>query len=112
MWLLDNNIPRKIHEFLKVQGIPNETASFRGWQSLRNGELVEAAAHAGFRCIVTQDVEFEKSAAKNLQRFPDMAIVLIRIRQLPGRLFVELFQEAWKQSPISPNPGKASDWPV
>ena len=43
MWLLDNNIPRKVHEFLKSEGIKNETAAFRGWASLRNGELVEVA---------------------------------------------------------------------
>ncbi len=111
MWLLDNNIPRKLHEFLKSQEIPNETAVFRGWENLRNGELVEAAFTAGFTCIVTQDIEFHEAAAKNLKRFPTMSIVLIRIKQQKGRRFIEQVQEAWSKSPIQPLAGKVVEWP-
>lgn len=111
MWLLDNNVPRKVHEFLKSQGTPNETARFRGWENLRNGELVEAASDAGFTCILTQDIDFQASAAKNLARFPAMALVLVRIRQQKGRRFMEQFQDAWKNDPIRPTAGKLTEWP-
>lgn len=111
MWLLDNNIPRKIHEFLKNQGIPNETVYYRGWQTLRNGELVKAAAEAGFTCILTQDVDFQKSAAKNLKLFPGLALVLIRIRQEKGRSFLIQFESAWSESVIQPVQGKLVVWP-
>jgi hypothetical protein len=111
MSLLDNNVPRKVHEFLKSQSIPNETVPFRGWEKLRNGELVEAAAKAGFNCILTHDIEFQVSAAKNLKRFPTMAIVLIRLRQQRGKRFMEQFQETWKSTPIKPIAGQLIEWP-
>ena len=111
MWLLDNNIPRKIHEFLKSEGIKNETAAFRNWESLRNGDLVEIAHQSGFKCILTQDVDFIKSAAKNLSRFPEMSIVLVQIKQEKGYRYLNQFMDAWKQNPIHPIPGQLLKWP-
>lgn len=44
MWLLDVNIPRQLKALLSELGIPSETATERGWGTLVNGDLVEAAA--------------------------------------------------------------------
>ena len=65
----------------------------------------------GFTCIITQDVEFQKSASKNLKRFPQMSLVLVRIRQQKGRGFLSQFEEAWKRKPISPASGQFIEWP-
>ena len=82
------SVPRGRRHFL-----PSHT-----YESLRNGDLVEAAAQGGFSCIITQDVEFQKSASKNLKRFPQMSLVLVRIRQQKGRGFLSQFEEAGNEN--------------
>jgi hypothetical protein len=49
---------------------------------LTNGILVEAAANAGFNCILTRDRLFGESAARALKRFPGFSVVLVTIPQL------------------------------
>ena len=66
MWLLDVNLPKKIVGLLGEFGIEAQTADDRGWGSLTNGALVEAAQQVGFRCILTRDRLFGESAARAL----------------------------------------------
>ena len=48
MWLLDANLDVHVVELLRNLRIDCDTAENRGWKALRNGELVAAAANAGF----------------------------------------------------------------
>ena len=70
MWLLDVNMPRQLKAVLADLGITAETANARGWGTLVNGELLEAAAASGFDCLLTRDRLFGESVAKNLKRCP------------------------------------------
>ena len=110
MWLLDHNLPAKLRPALEGLGIKCETAAKRGWQDLKNGQLVAAASQAGFRCILTRDVRFTESASHSLKKFPDMAIVLLKIPQMRGKNYAAYFVEAWKRRPIE-NPRGFSTWP-
>jgi predicted nuclease of predicted toxin-antitoxin system len=107
MWLLDHNLPAKMRPTLEGFGVKCETAAKHGWQNLKNGELVAAAFTAGYRCILTRDVRFSESASQTLKKFPEMAIVLLKIPQMRGRLYVA---RLWGRRPIE-NPKRFSIWP-
>jgi predicted nuclease of predicted toxin-antitoxin system len=111
MWLLDANVPIALHEVLASLSIRAETAEFRGWKLLKNGELVEAAYNAGFRCIVTQDDDFKKLSAKYLTRFPDLALVGLRLPQTHWKIYKERFISEWSKNPIQPISGQIIEWP-
>jgi predicted nuclease of predicted toxin-antitoxin system len=111
MWLLDVNVPKKIAHVLGEFGIDAQTAESRGWSDLTNGELIEAAAGAGFLCVLTRDRLFGESAARSLRRFPEICVVLIAIPQLRGEQFLEQFRLAWAKTPIRPVPGAFVRWP-
>ncbi|MEW6058416.1 MAG: DUF5615 family PIN-like protein [Bdellovibrionota bacterium] len=111
MWLLDANIPIALYEVLAEFSIKAETAEFRGWKFLQNGQLVDAAYQAGFRCIVTQDEDFRKLAAKYLSKYPDLAIVWLRLPQNHWKHYRNKFVESWKKRPIHPQPGSVIEWP-
>ncbi len=53
MWLLDANLDVHLVELLKGFQIDCDRAENRGWKALRNGELIAAAAQAGFESILT-----------------------------------------------------------
>jgi len=111
MWLLDANMPRQLVAMLEGYGIKTETALSRGWSDLSNGALLEAAALAGFRCLLTRDRLFGESASRVLKRFPDFSLVLITLPQLRAQLFLEAFRAAWNNGPIVPVPGTMVSWP-
>ena len=81
MWLLDVNLPKGLTKTLKALGIEADTTATRGWRDLGNGTLAEIAFRSGFRVILTRDRLFGESAARALQKFPDLAIVVLRIPQ-------------------------------
>ncbi|MBI1861403.1 MAG: DUF5615 family PIN-like protein [Deltaproteobacteria bacterium] len=112
MWLLDKNIPRHIEPVLKSNSIQFETVRARGWDELRNGELLRAASDAGFICILTRDVLFEESAKKALKAHPQMAIVLIKLPQAPGKEYSKTFSDLMQKSPIVPMAGQLVVWPA
>jgi predicted nuclease of predicted toxin-antitoxin system len=89
MLLLDHNLPHQLRELLATYGLKAETAASRGWERLRNGELVAAAHAAGFETIFTRDLKFADSAAKALQALPAMALVVIKLpqRRFPQSVF-------------------------
>ena len=111
MLLLDHNLPHQLRELLMDYGHYAETARYRGWTELRNGELTIASYDAGFRCILTRDVKFAASAAASLQALPDMSIVIVRLPQRSWRLYSEAFRRAWDDAPISPRAGCVTNWP-
>ena len=51
--LLDQGTPVPIRTFLKGHTV--ETAAGRGWEHLKNGDLLRAAEGAGFEVFVTPD---------------------------------------------------------
>ena len=111
MWLLDVNTPKPLIDVLSEFGIKADTATARGWATLTNGRLVEAAAADGFWCLLTRDRLFGESASQAVKRFQDFAVVLITLSQMKAPQFVESFKIAWKQRPIDPKRGKLISWP-
>src|SRR5271165_4493070 len=111
MWLLDANLDVHLIDLFKIDLLKNvqigcATAQDRGWKALRNGELVAAAAQAGFDCLLTRDQLFAESASRTWRAFPNFAIVVVMLPQLPSKRYLEVFREAWAASPIQPVPGK------
>lgn len=112
MLLLDVNIPLAIKAFLEKQGLRTNTAESQGWRELENGDLVSAAMAVGFRCLLTRDKRFSKSASKALNKSPEFSVVILVIAQVKEPLYLKSFEEAWKKSPITPVPGKVILWPT
>jgi len=111
MWLLDVNMPRQLNGLLGEFGISAETANNRGWGTLVNGELIEAAAAAGFDCLLTRDRLFGESAGKSLKRYSSFSIVIVTLPQVRAPQFLASFREEWIKAPISPAPGQVQFWP-
>jgi predicted nuclease of predicted toxin-antitoxin system len=111
MWLLDVNMPRRLTSLLRELGIESATAQSRGWDSLSNGKLLDAAAAAGFSCLLTRDRLFGESASRTLKRFREFAIVLVTLQQLRERAFLDAFRDAWHTHAMSPIPGRITSWP-
>ena len=51
--LFDNGTPRGLARFLVGHSV--EEARSHGWEEIENGELIDAAEHAGFEVVVTTD---------------------------------------------------------
>lgn len=68
MLLLDHNLPHQLRDLLATFGLESETAASRGWERLRNSELLAAVHAAGFDTIFTRDLKFADSASKSLRR--------------------------------------------
>ena len=110
-WLLDVNMPKQVKGLLGELGMPAETANERGWGTLVNGDLLEAAAGAGFNCLLTRDQLFGDSAASRLRRYPAFSIVLVTLPQARAAQFLASFRAAWAKKPITPAPGQIQSWP-
>ena len=67
--LFDQGTPVPIRRFLKEHKV--QTAAQRGWEELKNGELLEAAEEAGFEVFLTPD--------KNIHYQQNLAIRTIAI---------------------------------
>jgi hypothetical protein len=111
MWLLDVNKPRQLRGLLAELGINAETANARGWGTLVNGRLLEAAAESGFECLLTRDRLFGKSVSRNLKRHPTFSIVVVMLPQVRASQFLASFRAAWETAPIAPVPGQVITWP-
>lgn len=111
MLLLDHNLPDQLKDLLATYGLESETAASRGWERLRNGELVAAAHAAGFTTIFKRDTKFAESASKSLKTVPTMALVVIKLPQRSWKLYADAFCKAWNLSPAVPQPGQVVLWP-
>jgi predicted nuclease of predicted toxin-antitoxin system len=112
MWLLDVNMPKRLTSLLKELSIEGVTTQSRGWNTLTNGRLVEAAASAGFSCLLTRDRRFGDSASAALKQFSTFSVVIVTLPQLREQQFLEAFRTAWNNSPILPVPGHRTSWPA
>lgn len=111
MLLLDHNLPQQLRDLLIELGMKADTAAYRSWERLRNGDLVSVASAARYSAILTRDVKFAQSASTSLLKYPSMAIVVIRLPQRSSKLYVSAFRDAWTKGPIVPAPGKVVFWP-
>ncbi|MCA9287586.1 MAG: hypothetical protein KDA05_03320 [Phycisphaerales bacterium] len=73
--LLDHCVPRLLGPLL--EGHEVQTAAERGWDELRNGELLRAAAEDGFDAMLTVDAGIAHQQDRD--SLP-LAVVLIRSR--------------------------------
>jgi len=78
--LLDEQLPR--HLVREIHGHDVSTVQQRGWAGLKNGELLQVTADAGFEVLVTADrnLQFQQ----NLSQF-EIGIVVIITRDLRFR---------------------------
>ena len=109
--LLDHNLPHQLRDLPATYSLESETAASRGWDWLRNGELVAAANAAGFDAIFTRDSKFAESASKSLQAFPTIGVVVITLPQRRWELYADAFRNAWSQTPAAPQAGQVVFWP-
>lgn len=70
--LFDQGTPVPLRPFLKEHTV--ETASQRGWDKLKNGDLLKAAQEAGFEVLVTPDKNMRYQ--QNLKNYTIAIIVL------------------------------------
>lgn len=76
--LFDNGTPRGLARFLSGHSV--EEARSRGWEELSNGELIEAAEHAGFDLMLTTDknIRYQQNLAGRR-----IALVVLQHSQWP-----------------------------
>jgi hypothetical protein len=72
--LLDEQLPRALAREL---GSGVETVQDRGWAGLKNGDLLKAAAAAGFEVLITMDRNLRFQQNLQLQ---SVGVVLLRVR--------------------------------
>lgn len=99
--LLDEMMPRKLKAYFS-EDAQTVTVRERGWDSLDNGELLEAAAHE-FDAVVTTDQGIPHQ--QNLSRF-DLTIIVLEAksnRLSDLRLLMEEVNEALERSAHRPN---------
>jgi hypothetical protein len=111
MWLLDANVDVHLVSLLMDFGISCDTTANRGWKTLSNGDLVTAAVAAGFICLLTRDHLFGRSAAQALKAFPQFAVVVVNIPQLPWRRYRDQFAARWAEKAITPIADELIQWP-
>lgn len=70
--LLDHDVPQPLRYHL--QGHETHTAAYLGWDGLRNGDLLEAAAGAGYDLLITCDQRMRYQ--QNLAHY-DITVVTI-----------------------------------
>src|SRR4029077_1720296 len=86
-------------------GVSCDTAANRGWKALSNGELVSAAAAAGFTCLLTRYHLFGESAARALKPFLIFAVVVVALPQQRWQAHQEQFITAWGERSVEPVAG-------
>jgi predicted nuclease of predicted toxin-antitoxin system len=111
MWLLDHNVPVQLREVLVEFGIEADTAFGRGWQALRNGDLVATAIRAGFRVLLTRDTRFAEAARSALKPPANLAVIVVRLPQRRWRSYEVEFRHAWAVKRIEPVAGQVIEWP-
>jgi hypothetical protein len=111
MWLLDVNLPTGLARLLDRLEIPCDTAVRRGWRSLTNGALAEAAYRAGFRVILTRDRLFGTSTGRVLAALPELGIVVVTLPQAREAAYLAEFETQWRRKPIEPVAGAVVEWP-
>ncbi len=115
MWLIDVNLPIQLQAVLKNLGIESKHAIELGWRNLSNGKLAQAAQEAGYTVILTLDNglygEVEGFVRKTQVSFPQVAFVLVKIKQQKLLKMIDAFKAEFLANPIKPEAGKLLVWP-
>ena len=82
--LFDNGTPRGVAAALKNHVV--EECRSRGWDSLRNGELLDAAEAAGFDVLVTTDRNMRHQQTLTGRKIAVVILSKGRWRLIRGRL--------------------------
>lgn len=96
--LLDVGVSYRLIPALQeaLGGVPVETARFRNWHTLRNGELLTRASKEGFTTLLTTD----KRLAGERPSL-SMAVIALDDNRLPGLfLAVDSIAEAIRNSEV------------
>lgn len=112
--LIDHNIKPAVFNILRRYGHEAESAGYNNWESLQNGELVKAAADAGFEVILTQDTTFEVDGADGWRMYPSVAIILIDTDALPQKgaaPYLQRFEDALRAESFNISKGDSNKWP-
>ncbi|MYC36179.1 MAG: hypothetical protein F4X66_04615 [Chloroflexi bacterium] len=70
--LLDHDVPQPLRHRLQDHEV--HTAAYRGWDGLRNGHLLEAAAGAGYDLLITCEQRMRHQ--QNLSQY-DITVVTV-----------------------------------
>lgn len=73
--LLDENLPHRLRPL--IVGHDCETVTYRGWNSKKNGELLQLAADAGFDALVTKDGNL--TYQQDVKNLPLAVVVLVSL---------------------------------
>lgn len=76
--LFDNGTPRGLARFLAGHAV--EEARARGWEELKNGQLIDLAEQAGFEVILTTDKNIRYQQNLTARR---IALVVLEHSQRP-----------------------------
>jgi len=84
MWLLDANMPARLCVLLEEFSIQAATGTIPRLGCPEQWRILEAAASAGFSCLLTRDRLFGESASR-LEVVPQFSIVVVNLSQLRER---------------------------
>ena len=82
--LVDNCLPVDLRHHLRGHDV--ETAAYKGWGALENGELVAAAVEAGFEVLITIDHGTDMARATRGRRIAVIQISGARSNRLEDLL--------------------------
>ena len=102
--LLDENLPHDLRHFLPGHDV--FTVAYKGWNGLRNGELLQVAAADGFDVLLTLDrglqyqqhlptlptavVEIQSRSSKLVDLMPLVPAILVALGGLQPRTLVKV----------------------
>ena len=110
MWLIDENLNVRLHQVLNDLGVTAQSASYAGFNGMKNGELLSAAKKAGFTAILTRDNLYAQDSGFLSGAFGDIGIVAIEVR-VPQDTFLTWFRQEFASNPVQPIAGKVVIWP-
>ena len=87
---LDHDVPQPLRHQLQDHEV--HTAAYRGWDGLRNGDLLEAAAGAGYDLLITCDQRMRHQ--QNLNQYDITVITVMGGRWPHIRQNVDLILDA------------------
>ena len=63
--LFDHGTPRPLIQYLNAHAHACDTAADKGWETLRNGELIDQAEQEGYEVLITTDqkLRYQQNAA-------------------------------------------------
>ena len=102
--LFDHNTPRPLRSYLTGHSI--DTAKEKGWDEVRNGNLLDNAEREGYEVVITADQSMRYQ--QNMARRQVAVVVLLSNRWLD----VEMRVEAIRAALAGIRPGELREVPI